>query len=147
MSDPVAAFAWATFAWATMALFLKMFAVAMVQGVVRVRNAAFVNPDDAKFFGRGAAPRERELEIVERAQRTLRNDVENIPIALFLALAWIQLGCWPGGLAWVLGVFVVSRYCHSLFYVWPRQPWRNLSYSTGLLCCFTMCVVIVSELI
>ena len=142
MDDPVI-----VFGVATVALFLKMFAVAMVQGVSRIRNRAFVNPDDAAFFGKGAAPRERELEIVERAQRTLRNDVENIPIALFLALAWIQLGCWPEGLAYVLGVFVLSRYCHSFFYVWPRQPFRNLSYSAGLLCCFVMSVVIVRRLL
>ena len=98
------------FGLATVLLFLKVFLVALSQGIARVANRAFVNADDAKFFGRGVTPREEELEYVARAQRTLRNDVENIPLALILALAWIQLGCWPEGLAWCLGVFVAARY-------------------------------------
>lgn len=113
-------------------LFVKMFANSGVQAFVRMSNRAFVRPDDAAFFGRGAAPLERELPLSDRAQQCWRNDLENIPIFLFLTLGLVLLG----GSAYWVGVyctlFVIGRVLHTIFYLNPRQPHRNLAFQLGV---------------
>lgn len=120
----------------TFVLFLKMFANSGVQGIVRLRNRAFVRPDDAAFFGGGVEPLERELPLVDRAQQCWRNDLENIPIFLFLTLGLVLLG---GSAYWVglyCTVFVIGRILHTAFYLNPRQPHRNLAFQLGLIATF-----------
>lgn len=117
---------------ATCALFLKMFVNSTVQGVVRVSNRAFVRPDDAAFFGRGAPPRERELPLVDRATQCWRNDLENIPIFLFLSLGLVLVGGSPHWVGIYSVLFVVARVLHTAFYLQPRQPHRNFAYVLGV---------------
>ncbi len=129
---------WKIFALTTIALFLKMFAVAGVQGFHRVKHRTFVRPDDAAFFGK-VAPASAELPIVARAQDTLRNDLENIPIFLFLLLAYIQLGGQVMPMAVYASVFVLARVGHTLCYLKPRQPLRNRMYILGILVDLALC--------
>jgi uncharacterized membrane protein YecN with MAPEG domain len=130
---------WQIYALIVVALFLKMFVVAGVQGIQRVKNKSFVRPEDAAFFGGGATPLSEELPIVQRAQHTLRNDLENIPIFLFLLLSYIQLGCWPLGVFIYGSLFVFSRILHTIAYLRPMQPLRNRAYLLGLLVMFCLC--------
>lgn len=116
----------------TVALFLKMFATAGVQGLVRMRSRTFVNPEDAAAFGRtGAAPADHPT--AERAQRALRNDLENIPMFLFLAHAYVELGCWELGVHIYLPIFVLARIGHTIAFIRPTQPLRNRFYLVGVL--------------
>ena len=128
----------------TVALFMKMLATAMFQGQQRMKHKVFTKPEDAKAYGNGEAQTE-ELPSVDRAQRALRNDLENIPIFLFLGLAYIQLGCWSTGALIYMPVFVLARIGHTLFYIRPTQPHRTLSYSIGTLCLLVMCGHIVAQ--
>lgn len=128
------------FALTTVALFVKMFLVALVQGVTRFRTRSFVRPEDAVFFG-GAAPTSED-PLTERAQNTLRNDVENIPIFLFLALAAVELAPSPR-LPWYFGAFVLSRYLHTATYLRPTQPLRNRAYIIGQAVCMALSVELV----
>lgn len=116
-------------------LFVKMFFNSAVQGWVRIRNRAFVRPDDAAFFG-GTAPLDRELPLVDRAQQCWRNDLENIPIFLFVCLGLVLIG---GSADWV-GIycvaFVIARILHTAFYLIPRQPHRNIAYQLGVIVTF-----------
>lgn len=130
--------AWQAFGLTAVALFLKMFAVAGVQGVQRMKHKTFARPDDAAFFGKGVATAAQDLPIVERAQNTLRNDVENIPIFLFLMIAYAQLGAWPMGAAIYGALFVAARVVHTVAYINPRQPLRNRAYLVGQLLMFVM---------
>lgn len=126
------------FALTVVALFFKMFLVALVQGATRLRTRRFVRPEDAVFFGQ-AAPSTAEDPLVERAQNTLRNDTENIPI--FLALAWAAAELAPSDrLPWYFGAFVLSRYLHSITYLRPTQPLRNRAYLVGVLVCLALSV-------
>ena len=119
-------------------LFLKMFVVAGVQGVTRFRTGKFVRPEDAVFF-KGATPGSAEDPLTERAQNTLRNDVENIPI--FLALAWAAAELAPSGrLPWYMGAFALSRIVHTAAYLRPTQPLRNRAYLVGITCCLALTV-------
>ncbi|MEM6925586.1 MAG: MAPEG family protein [Myxococcota bacterium] len=125
-------------AWAVAAvvLYVKMLVVASLQGVWRLRANAFEKPEDAAFFGSGEV--RDELPEVARAQRTLVNDLENIPMFLFLAAAYVALGAWPGAAAGYFGVFVGSRVVHTFAYLRPRQPLRNRAYVVGQLVCVVL---------
>ncbi|MEZ0369911.1 MAG: MAPEG family protein [Candidatus Sericytochromatia bacterium] len=129
---------WKIYALTTVALFLKMFALAGVQGINRVRHRTFVRPDDAAAFGQTEAVA-AELPIVARAQDTLRNDLENIPIFLFLMLGYIQLQGPVLPLAIYAALFVAARIGHTLCYLTPRQPLRNRMYLLGILIDFILC--------
>ena len=61
-----------------------MFSISMVQAIGRLGSDTFVNPEDARFYGK-TEPAAEEVPIVRRAQAVWRNDLENIPIFLFLA--------------------------------------------------------------
>lgn len=131
--------AWQIFVLCNVVLYLKFFGVAAVQGVERMRHRAFVNPEDAAFFGKGATPVARERELAERAQRTLRNDLENIPFFFALGLLYLHSEAWPPGAAIYFPLFTASRIVHSLAYLRPTQPLRNRAYLVGVLVLLAMC--------
>lgn len=134
------------FALTTVALFLKMFATALAQGVARIGSRAFVNPEDAAAFGK-TSPAAAEHPIAERGQRALRNDVENIPIFLFLALCYVQMGCWEPGARIYFPVFVLARIGHTATMIRPVQPLRNRLYLLGLLVSLALCAHLVAKVI
>lgn len=88
---------WSIYGLTVVALFIKMFSAVLVQGYGRYQHRGFNNPEDAvmfeKFFGQKPDAAQRS-ELVDRAQSVLRNDGENIPIFLFIAVSYLQLGCW-----------------------------------------------------
>ncbi len=120
------------YALCTVALFLKFFAVAAVQGLDRLRHRAFVRPEDAAFFGQGARPAAADGELAALAQNTLRNDLENIPFFLFLGLLYVHSGAWPTGALVYFPLFLVSRVVHTVAYLKPTQPLRNRAYLVGV---------------
>lgn len=73
---------WHAYVLTAVALFLWMLVVILVQGLIRVRNNAYVHPEDAAFFGKGASPVAEEAPPVRRAHNVLRNDGENVPVFL-----------------------------------------------------------------
>jgi uncharacterized MAPEG superfamily protein len=132
---------WQIYGLTVVALFVKMFAAVLVQGYGRYQHRGFANPEDAlmfdKLFGKKPDASQRS-ELVDRAQSVLRNDGENIPIFLFMAMTYLQLGCWTTGLAIYLPLFVVGRVIHMVSYLKAIQPWRNLSYQLGVWVTFAM---------
>ncbi len=119
------------------ALFFKMSFIAMLQGYYRITNNAYAKPEDADAYGDGQV--REELPIVQRGQRALRNDLENIPIFLFVAWSYIELGCWEMGVHIYLPIFVVSRVLHTAAYLKPKQPARTIAYATGVFVTAVMC--------
>ncbi len=112
-------------------LALKMSAIAFVQGRARTSSGQFLNPEDAVTFGGKVVAEEPEL--VQRASRAWRNDLENIPI--FLILAWIYVSA---GLAFVpfviyCVVFMAARIAHTYWYIKSVQPGRTIAFSVGAL--------------
>jgi|GEM_PF-698407 len=118
-------------------LFLKTLGVVSVQGYIRLTHRHFVIPEDAAFFGKREA-QEAEHPIVQRAQRILGNDMENIPNFVALSIAYIALGGWALGGAVYFSIFVVSRIVHTLSYFYAVQPLRNRAYVMGLLVCLCL---------
>ena len=56
-----------------------------------------------------------------------------MPLFLALSLAYVMLGCAPERAPWLFGAFVLARAGHSVWMIWPKQPARNLCYSSGVL--------------
>ena len=132
------------YAVASVLLFLKMFAIAVYQGLHRITKMTFKTPEDAAFVGRDAA--KEELPQVQRAARAWSNDVENIPIFLALGVAYVWVGAAPGLAAWLFLTFTGARYVHSLCLLAGLQPWRTVAYFVGVGCMFVMCGLIMSAL-
>lgn len=132
---------WKIYGLTVVVLFGKMFAAVLVQGYGRYQHRGFANPEDAVMFDKlfGKKPNaSRQSDLVDRAQSVLRNDGENIPIFLFVAIAYLQLNCWPAGVAIYLPLFAIGRIIHMISYLKALQPWRNLSYQLGVWVTFAM---------
>jgi uncharacterized MAPEG superfamily protein len=119
------------YALTAIVLALKMSAIAVVQGRARTAAGAFLNPEDAAAFGGKAVAEEPEM--VQRANRAWRNDLENIPI--FLILAWIYVTAGLSVTAFVIYcvVFMAARIVHTICYINSIQPWRTAAFTAGAL--------------
>lgn len=124
-------FSWQVYAVTAVLLFFKLLSNAIVQGLVRIKTKTFRHKEDATFFTR-SEPANHDDPIVITASNLFRNDLENIPIFLFLLLGYVQLDCWEEGTVLYSVLFVLSRILHAIFYYIPRQPWRNISYDLGI---------------
>ncbi|WP_138505785.1 MAPEG family protein [Nostoc sp. PA-18-2419] len=125
-------FAWKIYGITVVTLFLKMFAIALIQVNTRQKSNNFSTPEDAATFGKGGSGVVQESQLLERATKSLNNDVENIPIFLFLATTYINLGCWEQGLLIYFPVFVLSRFVHSIAYLRAMQPLRTRAYQLSI---------------
>lgn len=141
--DPAA---FKVYALCAVILFLKMFAVGIVQGLTRHSHKAFTVPEDAQMIAQTEAVAV-EHPAVMRANNAYRNDLENIPIFLVLALIYQLLQCWPAGAPVYFGLFTLGRVTHTIFYIKALQPWRSVAYFLGLLVNFALCGHIVYKVL
>jgi len=124
--------------WLLCTIFLaaKMWANALVQGYVRLRYQQFINPEDAgivnQMIGHTLSAATQEHHLVQRATRCWRNDLENIPMFLLVALGYGLLGGDTGWGAVYMGLFAIARTSHTVFYLSGQQPWRFLAYLLGM---------------
>ena len=119
-------------------LSLKMSAIGIVQGRARTGPKKFANPEDAKMFGGTLV--EQEVEGVRRAANAWRNDLENIPMFLILALVYAIAGLSPTAFIVYCVVFTVARILHTVFYLNSMQPWRTIAYSVGAIAMFALII-------
>ena len=118
---------------------LKNTAVASVQGAVRLRRGHFTRAEDAAAFGNGAVAA-LEDPLVDRAQRSLRNDGENVPLFLLLLHVLSLSPVRAGETAAFAVVFVLARAAHTAAYLRPIQPLRNRAYLLGALTTLALAV-------
>ncbi len=129
----------------TVILFFKMSAISIVQGIARARGGVFTLPEDAKLFG--AKLMAEELPIVQRAARAWRNDLENIPIFLFLGFIFLMSPFSVRSEAIYFAVFAAARIAHTIFFLNGLQPWRTIAYTVGVLAAFALTVHIIVGLV
>lgn len=134
------------YALTTVVLFFKMFANSIVQGLGRLNARAFVTAEDARFFA-NAPPVPEEAPIVKRAAMVWRNDLENIPIFLFLGLIYITLECWAEGVYIYFTIFVVARILYTITYLNAMQPWRTIFFTVGMFVCVTLAIQILTTVL
>ena len=126
------------YALTAIVLTLKMAAIGIVQGRARTGAKKFANPEDAKMFGAELVA--QEIPAVQRAANAWRNDLENIPIFLILALVYVMAGLSAGMFVIYCAVFVVARILHTICYINAVQPWRTITFSVGALAMFAMII-------
>lgn len=122
------------FVLALAALFFKTTLTSVLQVTGRWRARSFVQPEDAALFGWQA--RDAEAPFVQRCGNVWRNDVENLPLFLALALSYVLLGAPAEAAGQLFAVYVVLRYAHTVVYLRGLQPWRALLYLSGLTVCW-----------
>jgi uncharacterized MAPEG superfamily protein len=134
------------YALTTVILFFKMLANSVVQGIGRANTKTFVTAEDARFFAQ-APPAPDEAPIVKRAAAAWRNDIENIPIFLFLGLIYVTLGCWPGGVYIYFTIFIIARILHTIAYLNGMQPWRTIFFTVGMFVCVALSIQILTAVL
>lgn len=130
--------AFPAFALALVALFLKVTLTSMLQVVSRFRSRMFTVPEDAALLGIPARP--EESTFVRRCASVWRNDVENLPLFLALALAYVLAGAPLAAAQGLFGAYVVIRYAHTAIYLAGLQPWRMVAYLLGMFVCWVIAV-------
>jgi uncharacterized MAPEG superfamily protein len=129
------------FALALAALFLKTTLTSVLQVGARLRARTFVLPEDAALLRLGV--RAQEAPFVQRCASVWRNDMENLPLFLALALSYVLLGGSAESARNLFALYVVLRYLHTAVYLAGMQPWRALLYLSGMAVCWTIAVRIV----
>jgi uncharacterized MAPEG superfamily protein len=120
---------WKAFAICLVLLFAKGLAASVYQARLRIKARAFASPEDARFMR--SRKINDETPQIQRVAAVWRNDLENIPYFLVLALAYVLLDCWPAGAALYFGLFLLFRFTHTAAYLLSLQPLRFISYSGG----------------
>ncbi len=126
------------FALGLVALFAKTTATSALQVVSRLRAGVFPIAEDARLMGR--RPAAAEADFVQRCAKVWRNDTENLPLFLALALAYVLLGATAQSAQQLFGAYVVLRYAHTLVFLLGLQPWRAVLYLASLGVCWTIAV-------
>lgn len=118
------------FALCCVILFFKMSAIVIFQAIQRSKTKYVINPEDKLIPGAIVGGTTPELD---RSNNAFRNDFENIPIFLFLALSYVLLNCWETGAIIYFSTFTFARCLHTFSYLKALQPWRSISFGIGLL--------------
>ncbi|XP_063172160.1 prostaglandin E synthase [Candoia aspera] len=132
----------ASFVFFATLLILKMYAVAIITGQVRLRKKAFANPEDA--LRHGGLEFYREDPDVQRCLRAHRNDMENIYPFLFIGSVYSFLH--PNLVVARIHflIFFLGRMIHTAAYLLQmRAPIRSVAYSVAQIPCFSMALQIV----
>uniref|UniRef100_UPI00398E48E2 prostaglandin E synthase-like n=1 Tax=Pristiophorus japonicus TaxID=55135 RepID=UPI00398E48E2 len=120
---------------------IKMFAVAIITGQVRLRKKAFANPEDA--LRRGGLKFCRTDPDVERCRRAHCNDMECIYPFLFLGVLYCFLDPSPSIARIHFRIFFLARMLHTVAYLFAlKAPTRSLAYTIGQIPCFSMAIKI-----
>ena len=117
------------------ALFLKGLVLSYIQVAARYRARSFSRPEDARLLG--LAPR-NEPDLAVRAAGALRNEGENAPYFLALAVAYVLIGGPPFPLLGLSILYVTARLFQGYAQVTARQPHRMIGYLMGGLA--TLCL-------
>ncbi len=131
------------FAIALAALFFKTTLTSMVQVISRVVAGTFLIPEDAALMRK--RPVAAEAAFVQRCANVWRNDVENLPLFLALALTYVLLGASLESARVLFTAYVVLRYVHTAVYLRGLQPWRAMLYLSGMVVCWVIAVKIVVQ--
>ena len=121
------------FALALVALFAKTTMTSLLQIAVRFKTRRFSAPEDARWAGVPMAGVEGGL--LQRCSSVWRNDTENLPFFIALALGYVLLGASLESAGVLFGLYVARRYLHTAAYLRGLQPWRALFYLGGLAVC------------
>jgi len=130
------------FAFYVVLCILKMTVIQVLTSLSRTSNHVYSNPED-KFFSGFSKKAQVTFNdpSVERLRRNHLNDIENIPVFIFVGFFYVLTAPSAFYALWHFRVFTASRVLHSLAYqgAWP-QPSRGTFYMVGLAVNLSMAV-------
>ena len=88
-----------------------------------------------------------ESFFVQRCANVWRNDVENLPLFLALALTYVLLGAKAESATWLFSAYVLIRYVHTIVYLRGLQPLRTMLYLSGMAVCWTIAAKIIVKIL
>jgi prostaglandin-E synthase 1 len=127
-------------------LLLKIYALGMYTGALRARAGVAMNAEDADASVR-LTEADSEPADVARANRAHRNDVENVPGFLSLALIAVLAGVQPLALRTCITIFTAARFAHTFFYLRSMQPWRSVSHGIASLAMLVLGALLVRRML
>jgi uncharacterized MAPEG superfamily protein len=128
-------------AGSAVALFVKGLVLSYVQVAARYRARSFSRPEDAKLLG--LAP-QNEPDLAVRAAGALRNEAENTPFFLTLAITYVLLGGPPSPLLIASCLYVTARLYQGYAQIRALQPQRMIGFLAGVLA--TLCLATLTAL-
>ncbi|XP_031438935.1 microsomal glutathione S-transferase 1-like [Clupea harengus] len=129
---------------------LKMLLMAPLTGYTRFTRKAFANPEDTAH---GKTPEDKKKMLradpdVERVRRCHQNDLENIIPFVIIGLLYALTGPDLSTALLHFRVFVGSRFCHTVAYVFTLpQPSRGASWMVGLISTLSMAYRVLSTVL
>lgn len=117
----------------------------VIQGRHRLATKEFQYSEDAAHWGGAVASPRTELTRADRAQNMLRNDGESQIYFFVLAVLYTWLNCFPKVGAALFFVYALARWAHGIFLIYPKQPLRNLAFSTSLVVQLAMVAIIMHQ--
>ena len=126
------------------ALFLKGLVLSYVQVAARYRARSFSRPEDARLLG--LAP-QSEPDLAVRAAGALRNEGENAPYFLALAVIYALTDGPPVPLLGISSLYVTARLLQGYAQVRALQPQRMIGYLTGAVATLCLAVLIALRMV
>jgi uncharacterized MAPEG superfamily protein len=133
------------FAFTLVALFAKTTLTSLLQIVSRFGSRRFLLREDARLIGIEAVS--SESFFVQRCAKVWRNDVENLPLFLMLALTYVLLGASHADAVWLFSSYVVIRYLHTIVYLRGLQPLRTILYLSGMAVCWMIAARVLGKIL
>lgn len=133
------------FALSLLALFAKTTVTSVIQVVSRFGSKRFLLAEDARLVGTQVVS--SESFFVQRCANVWRNDVENLPLFLALALTYVLLGAKAESATWLFFAYVLIRYVHTIVYLRGLQPLRTILYLSGMAVCWTIAAKIIVKIL
>ncbi len=127
-------------------LWFKVFSTNI--GLGGAKNNAGTRPAEDTYQKDAAEATEEDKTNLDRAQRIVNNDLENIPYTMVLAWGSVycieMAGAAAGSSAFAhivfYTIFVASRFAHSIVYIKGMSTARSLVWLFGAICSFGLAI-------
>lgn len=119
------------FVFCSAALAFNPLILAGMTGGGRGKFKSPATPEDEKLSGNPY--KDDPAPEVARLIRAHRNALENVPLMIIAGLLYVLAGATPTMVLALMGICVVFRWLHSVFYLNAVQPWRTASFAIGAL--------------
>ncbi|XP_014671144.1 PREDICTED: microsomal glutathione S-transferase 1-like [Priapulus caudatus] len=128
-----------SFAFYGTASVVKMMMMSILTSKQRMKNKAWVNPEDFEVRGYEVKPTTSDLD-VERVRRNHQNDIENIIPFAIIGLLYVATGPCETAAKWHFRVFAAARLAHTIAYQSGRSRPRGLCFAVGNVATLSMAV-------
>ena len=129
----------------SLALCLNLLVVWAASGAVRAKSGVAINAEDGAKYGAPVSP--HDPPDVARVLRVHANAQASIFPFLLLGLIYVLAGGSSVTGSIIFAIFTLVRFAHSAVYLAGKQPWRTVTFATGLAATVALMGAIVVQLV